>query len=284
MPLLARSLQLPLPALSSTHTSSYHHQARLVSLSPVQIAVRVAQLSGIAAVWMLVIWNIAMKFPTTDRSISIPHSVADLKVLAVTLKAYSSTHFSHVLGLFSIVFLFKQAFGIPGSALLNLLAGALYGYPAIPLISLLAASGSTIGYLLSKHIIGSVIFGGLISKTRIMSWRSAIDEQKDNLLPYLISIRTMPVVPGWFVNLASPFVGIPIGHFFISTAIGLTPFPLYMCTSCADAINFGFYDTGFKHLDSVAACHDHSSSHSSSSFKKALCTAFSIYFFRGIHA
>ncbi|KAH6578017.1 hypothetical protein BASA62_000541 [Batrachochytrium salamandrivorans] len=196
MPLLARSLQLPLPALSSTHTSSYHHQARLVSLSPVQIAVRVAQLSGIAAVWMLVIWNIAMKFPTTDRSISIPHSVADLKVLAVTLKAYSSTHFSHVLGLFSIVFLFKQAFRHPR--------------------------------------ISALEFVGC--KTRIMSWRSAIDEQKDNLLPYLISIRTMPVVPGWFVNLASPFVGIPIGHFFISTAIGLTPFH-YICVQAARTLS-----------------------------------------------
>ncbi|KAK6091874.1 hypothetical protein BDV3_006584 [Batrachochytrium dendrobatidis] len=234
---VSHAYSIPLPVSSvGLRPYAHHNSAHVATLPLLQIIIRILQLSAIIIVWMFIIWKLALILPTTDHPIHIPHSLADLKLLAATLKVYSSSHFIYVLVLFCAVFLFKQSFGVPGSALLNVLAGALYGYPAIILISVLAAIGSTIGYLLSKHIIGTVIFGNLISRSRILSWRMAVDEHRDNMLPYMISIRTMPVVPGWFVNLASPFVGVPIGTFFTSTAIGLVPFH-YICVQAAHTLS-----------------------------------------------
>ena len=131
--------------------------------------------------------------------------------------------------IFSLVFLFKQTWAIPGAALLNLLAGALWGYKALPFVSFLGATGSSFAYLLSKFWIGKLIIGTIIPKASVLSFRTTIEGQRDNLLIYMVTIRIIPLVPGWFVNLASPYVGISLPMFWLSTFIGLTPFH-YICS------------------------------------------------------
>ncbi|KAI8917393.1 hypothetical protein BC831DRAFT_485146 [Entophlyctis helioformis] len=226
----------PLPSSSSLSASSAASSRLQLTLTSAQVAARIAQMLAIASVAMLAIWRLAATLPASKTPLAIPHDLQGVKTLIVTLKAYSSTHFTHIFVLFVAVFLFKQAFGIPGSALLNILAGALYGYSAVPLTSLLAATGSTIGYFLSLHVIGPVVFGGLISRSKVISWRVTVEEHRENLIVYLISLRTLPLVPGWFVNLASPFVGIPPVPFFISTLIGLTPFN-FICIQAATTLS-----------------------------------------------
>ncbi|KAL2919694.1 Transmembrane protein 41A [Polyrhizophydium stewartii] len=222
---------LPVPAAQGASSRLALHP-----LSARQIALRMALMAGIAFAWLLAIYMMATALPASFGSVGIPHSLDDLKELAVILEAYSSSHPMHIFSLFSAVYMFKQSFFIPGSVLLNVLGGALYGYAAIPLISLLAAVGSTLGYLMSLHIFGQVIFGSLISRSRVLSWRLAIDDCRDNMLAYLISLRSVPIIPGWFINIASPFVGVPIWPFFLSTAIGLTPFH-FICVQAARTLS-----------------------------------------------
>lgn len=40
----------------------------------------------------------------------------------------------------------------------------------------------------------------------------------------MLFLRLTPLVPNWFVNLASPIAGIPLPIFMIGTFIGLMPF------------------------------------------------------------
>ena len=122
--------------------------------------------------------------------------------------------------LFCLVFIFKQTFGIPGALLLNILGGRLYGILALPLICTLAAIGSALMYGLSKHILGHVIFGVCVPITSVASLKSKIDEHRNHMLLFLTSIGAVPFIPGWFINVASPFVGVPIDTFFLSTWIG----------------------------------------------------------------
>eukprot|EP00842_Homolaphlyctis_polyrhiza_P006215 jgi/Hompol1/6595/HPOL_003156-RA len=173
----------------------------------------------IAIAWLLVLVVMVLFLPPSNSPMVIPHDLAGLRVLSDTMKEYSKTHFVYILSLFSMTYLFKQSLFIPGSTVLNVLAGTLYGYNAIPLCSFLAATGSTLGYLFSRHIIGSILFGNIIPRSRIMTWRASLDEYRDNMLLYLIALRTMPVVPSSFVNIASPFVGIDIQTFYWSTFI-----------------------------------------------------------------
>lgn len=39
----------------------------------------------------------------------------------------------------------------------------------------------------------------------------------------MLFLRFTPLVPNWFVNLASPIVGMPIKYFCIGTLLGLMP-------------------------------------------------------------
>ncbi|KAI8925031.1 hypothetical protein BC831DRAFT_462648 [Entophlyctis helioformis] len=157
----------PLPSSSSLSASSAASSRLQLTLTSAQVAARIAQMLAIASVAMLAIWRLAATLPA---------------------KAYSSTHFTHIFVLF----------------VANILAGrALTATAPWPLTSLLAATGSTIGYFLSLHVIGPVVFGGLISRSKVISWRVTVEEHRENLIVYLISLRTLPLVPGWFVNLAS---------------------------------------------------------------------------------
>ncbi|KAI8910824.1 hypothetical protein EDD86DRAFT_189478 [Gorgonomyces haynaldii] len=184
--------------------------------------------------WILLIVYLAGQLPPSDE-LKIPHSLADLKLLVNAAKQYSDTYPLAILMLYCTVFLFKQTWGIPGAALLNILAGALFGFKALPLISFLGATGSSIAYLISKHWIGQLLVGPCISKQSLRNWKLTIKQNEDNLLVYLATIRILPLFPGWFVNFAAPLIGVPLDVFWMSTFIGLTPFH-YVCVSAATTL------------------------------------------------
>ncbi|KAA0192254.1 hypothetical protein HAZT_HAZT008939 [Hyalella azteca] len=67
------------------------------------------------------------------------------------MKLYHDEHFSYLITLFSMAYVYKQTFAIPGSALMNILGGALLGvWVALPVVCILAAVGASCCYLLSS--------------------------------------------------------------------------------------------------------------------------------------
>merc|ERR1712150_125922 len=50
-----------------------------------------------------------------------------------------------------------------------------------------------------------------------------IEEQRGNLIFYMLFLRLTPLVPNWAVNLCSPIAGIPISYFFVGTFFGHMP-------------------------------------------------------------
>lgn len=40
------------------------------------------------------------------------------------------------------------------------------------------------------------------------------------LLSILISLRLFPMSPNWALNIASPLIGVPLGHFYLSVLLG----------------------------------------------------------------
>ena len=52
---------------------------------------------------------------------------------------------------------------------------------------------------------------------------SRIESNRENLLWYMLFLRLTPLLPNWFINVASPIVGVPLSHFAIATFLGTTP-------------------------------------------------------------
>lgn len=105
---------------------------------------------------------------------SLPKTISDLQLLITDLQ--NTTPPPHVVNnnidkithnsissptlfiFYTSVYLYEQAFCLPGCLLLNILAGALYPTPtAISLTSVLTALGSTTSYLFSKYTFGWLI-------------------------------------------------------------------------------------------------------------------------------
>ena len=81
-----------------------------------------------------------------------------------------------------------------------------------------SATGATFCYLLS-----AMVGQKLVTKyfpERLNSWRAQISHHHDDMLWYIIFLRITPFLPNWFINLASPLVGVRLAPFYWGTFLG----------------------------------------------------------------
>lgn len=50
-----------------------------------------------------------------------------------------------------------------------------------------------------------------------------VQKHKQNLFFFILFLRVAPILPGWFVNIASPVVKVPIRPFCLGTLVGMIP-------------------------------------------------------------
>ncbi len=56
--------------------------------------------------------------------------------------------------------------------------------------------------------------------TSLNKWQAQVNNKKNDMLYYMIFLRVTPIVPNWFINLASPLIDIPAVPFALGTFIG----------------------------------------------------------------
>ncbi|KAL2081389.1 hypothetical protein ACEWY4_023242 [Coilia grayii] len=162
-------------------------------------------------------------FRTVEYRLKFPSDLDELKEMAELLQIYREEHTSYVLLLFCSAYLYKQAFAIPGSSFLNILAGALFGpWEGLPLACVLTTMGATFCYLLSQafgkqHIIR-------LFPEKVTMFQNKVEDNRHSLLFFLLFLRFFPMSPNWFLNMTAPIVNIPITLFALSIFIGLMPY------------------------------------------------------------
>ncbi|KAK3543896.1 hypothetical protein QTP70_030274, partial [Hemibagrus guttatus] len=157
--------------------------------------------------------------------LKFPSDLRELKQMAGLLQHYKKEHSGFVLLLFSSAYLYKQAFAIPGSSLLNILAGALFGpWLGLVLCCVLTTVGASVCFLLShffgkQHIVR-------IFPDRVAQLQRKVEENRSSLFFFLLFMRLFPISPNWFLNMSSPIFNIPLAHFSLSVLIGLMHYNL----------------------------------------------------------
>eukprot|EP00941_MAST-03F_sp_MAST-3F-sp1_P001150 g1150.t1 len=137
---------------------------------------------------------------------------------------YNKAHPYYTLGAYIAVYVALQAFAIPGPLILSIVAGALYPYWfGNLLIACCATTGASICYVLS-WILGR----GLARRAfpeRLLWFQGKVKEKEKegNLVWYMFFLRLTPLLPNWFVNIASPLAEVPYRYFFIATLLGQAP-------------------------------------------------------------
>ncbi|KAG0074986.1 Transmembrane protein 41A [Podila epicladia] len=111
--------------------------------------------------------------------LSLPKSIDDVKVDAEILQEFATATYEgwlRTFWVFSVVYLWKQCFGIPGSAFLNILAGALYGpWFGTLLTSALTTVGSVFAYFMSFFLMEPIM--NRYASTRLDQMRLQIQKK-----------------------------------------------------------------------------------------------------------
>ncbi|XP_017537501.1 transmembrane protein 41A-A isoform X1 [Pygocentrus nattereri] len=152
--------------------------------------------------------------------LKFPSDLEELRELAALLRLYQAEHSGYVLLLFCSAYIYKQAFAIPGSSLLNVLAGALFGpWLGLLLACVLTTVGATLCFLLSQAFGKQHIIRLFPDKVALLQRK--VEENRSSLFFFLLFLRFFPMSPNWFLNMSSPIVNIPVTLFFLSVFIAL---------------------------------------------------------------
>jgi len=120
---------------------------------------------------------------------------------------------------FEISFLFLTSFSIPGSILLTLLAGVVYGkFWGSLLVTLNGALGATLAFLMARYFLKNTVEKKIAYKAENIH-----QAFKKNGLWYLWMLRMMPGSPYVIINLIMGLTNLKTWHFFLVTALGMYP-------------------------------------------------------------
>ena len=177
-------------------------------------------------------------------------TLAEIKEIAMSLKLYSQSSnkaFYHTLVVLGTFFTWKQSFTVPGSLIMNVVFGAMYGtYSGTLYTSVLTAVGGVFCYLLSAPL-GPLVTSlpGLAKPLDAMrralspgraraSGRSVMISNSNggpdgNVWTYLLVLRVLPIVPYGLMNIACGVLGVPLAPYFGTLAVGSIPWNFVTC-------------------------------------------------------
>jgi uncharacterized membrane protein YdjX (TVP38/TMEM64 family) len=124
---------------------------------------------------------------------------------------------------YTLAYVAVTALSIPEAALLSVIGGLLFG---TVLAAICVVLGATAGAVLLFLAARSALAAPLRRRAAPLLERIRPGLERDGF-SYLLSLRLLPVVPFWLVNLAPALVGMRLAPFFLATLIGIIPGVLF---------------------------------------------------------
>lgn len=177
---------------------------------------------------LAVVYNNLPETESLWENLKIPTTVGDAKQVGSLILRYKDEHYYSVFGAYFATYILLQAFCIPGSIVLSILAG--YLFPA-PLALLIICTCSTLGAstfycMVYKHREKLL---KILSKCsdRIDKFnnfvQTKIEQYRSNLFLCVFVLRATPIFPNWTINLCSPIINLPFKPFVLGTFWGIAP-------------------------------------------------------------
>ncbi len=111
------------------------------------------------------------------------------------------------------------ALSIPGSLILTVVGGLLFGWlPGTAAAMVAATLGGAVLFLLARTTLGRYL-----SDKGGPKLQGLLSGLRDDAVNYLLFLRIVPVFPFWLVNIAAGIVGMRLYQFLIATVIGIVP-------------------------------------------------------------
>lgn len=140
-----------------------------------------------------------------------------LKSQQSSLEAYRQANPILVAAIYAAIYIIVAALSLPGSAIMTLSGGAIFGLAVGTALALISATiGATFAFLIARFLLGDWVqkkFGD-----RIASINQGID--KDGAF-YLFSLRLVPVFPFFVINVVMALTTLKVWTFFWVSLVGM---------------------------------------------------------------
>ena len=138
-----------------------------------------------------------------------------------------------VLGGAFLLYVVVTALSIPGALLLTLTFGWLFGFwPALGVVSFASACGATLSCGLSRTLFRDAAIRRLGARFQIIEESLARDGDF-----YLLTLRMLPQVPFFLINLAMGLTSYPLWRFYLISQIGMLPATCVFVYAGAQAVD-----------------------------------------------
>lgn len=176
-------------------------------LQLIKLAVGVAVAALIGGVW----WYYLANAPE-DKSL--------LELLAEqesTLEQYRDNYYFATLGGAFLIYVAVTGFSLPGAAIMTIILGRLFGFwVGLPLVSFASSIGATIAFVLARYLFGDWVKEKF--SERISGFNKALEREGPF---FLFSLRLIPAVPFFVINVAMAMTPIRIRTFYWVSQVGM---------------------------------------------------------------
>ncbi len=129
--------------------------------------------------------------------------------------------------LYMLVYAFMVAVSVPGMFLVTMLGGAVFDFSlGVLFVALAASMGSLTSFLATRYI---------FKESAEQKWREYLVKinkgMGHNGFTYMLSLRLIPVIPYYVLNVLMALTSIRIHSFFFATLIGMIPIHAVYCNA-----------------------------------------------------
>ncbi len=146
-------------------------------------------------------------------------SLAAIAEQEAALRDYQQAHPWLVYGAAFLVYVAVTGLSLPGAAVLTLVFGWYFDFlRAVVLVSFASTAGASLAFLLSRYVFRDAVqsrFGG-----RLRAFNDAL--ARDGAL-YLFTLRLVPAVPFFVINLVMGLTPLRVGTFWWVSQVGMLP-------------------------------------------------------------
>ena len=119
--------------------------------------------------------------------------------------------------IYFVIYVVATGFSLPGAALLTIIGGMIFGlWTGVLLVSFASSLGATLAFLVSRLLLRDWV------QTHFSRYLGVVNRgvQKDGAF-YLFSLRLIPVIPFWVINLVMGLMPIPVWRFYWVSQLGM---------------------------------------------------------------
>lgn len=146
-------------------------------------------------------------------------SFDNLKAHRHALLGFVDDNFFLALLTFSSVYVLVVTLSIPGATIMTLTGGFLFGYFLGTAVVVLSATiGATIIFMVTKFALGDSL-----SKKNSLWVDKLSSGFQENAFSYLLTLRFIPLVPFFVLNIVPAILGVSVTTFVVATFIGIIP-------------------------------------------------------------